>query len=240
MYGKFVITQHAVERYIQRVDSTITAKAAEIRIKDGLLGGSRLKKKTHQGHYLWKFGEDNVVAVVKFDTNCIVCVTILPQEDITIDLAEEEISALQESIEKEKDLTDQIRGMDLDKQLFFDRHSSLFADLEKYKAYLEAWRDVQISKLGVESKNKEVASIRAEYRIDKKELARLQELSCAQGYEIAHLTSENNKLNIRENMLMEALIPCFLFLKQKKEDPEVQRLIEHLKEIDPSVDELLG
>lgn len=217
MYGKFVITNHAVSRFIKRIEPTASYEEAVSRIKNGLLGGSRLKKKTHAGHGLWKFGNEETVAVVKFDNGAIVCVTILPQSDLDIDIASNEIQALQDSIKEEQHADPQ--GMDIDPG-FSGGYPALHDTLAKYKAYLEEWRTLQVKKLEVEAEERKKFSLRA------------------RDYEIERLTSDLEKSRHREYIIMEALIPCFLLLKQKKEEPDVQLLIEKLKQLDPSVESL--
>lgn len=64
---RFDITTHAIERYIERFDRTISFMQARDRLRDAVKRAKPLRKKTLEGQERWWLEELSCVAIVKVD-----------------------------------------------------------------------------------------------------------------------------------------------------------------------------
>lgn len=114
---KFIISTHAIERYIERIRQVSYVEAEEA-ILTGLMSGGLIRRKTLRGQQIWKFGSEDVLAVVKRDKNDVVCVTILPSlsdvgniSEAEIEIYRSEAEAITNRIGVSEHLLDQDRNL---------------------------------------------------------------------------------------------------------------------------------
>jgi hypothetical protein len=72
---RIVITQHAIDRYIRRIDPAAAPADARAILETLARGAARLKEKTANGQSMWRSGD--LVLVTKPDRGENVCVTVL-------------------------------------------------------------------------------------------------------------------------------------------------------------------
>jgi hypothetical protein len=80
----WVVTNHAVDRYIQRHAPSLSFASAKARILTELSGAMLLRQRTHRGDFRWLVPGLDAVAIVKEDDGRVV-VTVEPRrpEDLT-------------------------------------------------------------------------------------------------------------------------------------------------------------
>lgn len=96
----FHITEHAIDRFLQRHNPTMTRREIAAAFQRGAPRAVRLRQKTRNGQEQWAFDEPNVVVVVKRDagrTDRLVGVTILPAPESSI--PDDEMEIIQEALE---------------------------------------------------------------------------------------------------------------------------------------------
>lgn len=238
--NKFGITSHAVERYIERHQPALDVAQAYEEILLGLASGSKLKKKTYCGHSLWKFGNQNVLAVVRVKNREIVCVTILPPQnqprlsefDQSNFNISQEITTVNEALKVEEDLG--ISAIPNRENLDFVAPLAFVQELEKYKVFLQEY--FQSSRFR-ESVTEEIRESFFNEILDKDRELRHQ------NYQIQGLIAENACLQKKQevvNDLLEICLTSVEFILKNKHLPEAEKTIEKIKSIDPSVVEILS
>jgi hypothetical protein len=81
MDARFIVTTHAVERYIERYAEALPFDEARTALEALMEGATPLKAKTRAGDHLWRVAADPpLIVVVKRDAGQLVVVTILPRE----------------------------------------------------------------------------------------------------------------------------------------------------------------
>lgn len=83
---RFVITPHAVDRYVKRYAVGATFEQGQRDLEHMLSTAVPLKTKSIKGQELWRCAEPPTIFVVKPDAGKIVCVTVLPQTAKECDL----------------------------------------------------------------------------------------------------------------------------------------------------------
>ncbi len=82
--SRFVFTQHAIDRFLQRCDGSMSRDDVTAALHRGAMGANRLREKTKHGQERWKFHDPPVTVIVKRDPGqygTLVGVTILPNQD---------------------------------------------------------------------------------------------------------------------------------------------------------------
>lgn len=107
MAVQFDITDHAVERYIERHAQHLPYAKAKEQLAAALSEASPIKSKSINGQSLWK-GASRLVVVTKNDGGKIVVVTVLPQGaiELTARVSEYDADAVVAAYERVKDLVE--------------------------------------------------------------------------------------------------------------------------------------
>lgn len=244
MANKFYITNHAVQRYIDRHNPGTSYDAAKEIILNGLASGSRLKQKTFLGTSLWKFGDQNITAVVKIDDREIVCVTILPER-------KDESHNL--SHPNNFDYEDEFKHLNIHNGPFIEEFQPSAKEevkyFEEFKLALKAKYDEEITKLQIKSEEdlkKETIKIEVAVKYSLKDVRQendeLKKTLGGFNEEYRKLNEEYHKLltkqevcNERIDTLIRVMVSCLHYLNQKKNDPEILTLLKKIDAFDPSI-----
>lgn len=76
--ARFEVTDHAVQRYIQRYARDLSYKTARLDLERLLVTAAPTKDKTHTGQSLWRVDDPPMLFVMKPDEGRHVLVTVLP------------------------------------------------------------------------------------------------------------------------------------------------------------------
>ncbi len=244
MERRIVATHHAVERYITRHEPGISYSEAKNKILNGLRLGSRLKRKSIQGHVLWKFGEDDIIGVVKQDNRNIICVTILPEKnnesvshfDLDNFDYQNEIDTIEERISEQSELGNilepEIYLYDLEEYKISIKEKYAL-ELEKHKlniahlAYVEKQRinkkDEQCSEFVLHPESENLTKVDESDEITKlkSDLQALQE-TCDRYRKIIDLS-------------LEIIVDCLSYLVNKDTDPKVKEVFNKINVLDPTI-----
>lgn len=100
--GRFDVTAHAVERYVERHAPGTPFDVAFVAFNELLKGASPVRSKSINGQALWRVDDPPMLLVTKRDGGRVVVVTVLPpsavEEDADAKAAEEEMLAAYERI----------------------------------------------------------------------------------------------------------------------------------------------
>lgn len=101
---KFHVTDHAVQRYVDRIRPGLTFQKAKAELLAALPRATRIKERTVRGHTLWKVESPNMRLITKRDTKQHIIVTILPPAETSQDAGTLELldPALVEEILQER------------------------------------------------------------------------------------------------------------------------------------------
>lgn len=223
MERRITATHHAVERYIARHAPNISYVEAQTKVLNGLRCGSRLKKKSIQGHTLWKFGgESDVVGVVKQSDRILVCVTILPNKNKEnvghFDLDnldyQEELNKLEEVLGPEACLYDL-------EEYRISLKEKYALELEKYKTNIGYFANL--------NKTKELEKsieIKSEENLDK-----IRKLKS--DIQVLQETSDRYRKII--DLSLDVIVDCLSYLVQQDNDPKVQKILDKVNILDPTI-----
>jgi hypothetical protein len=223
MERRITATHHAVERYIARHDPNISYLEAQNKVLDGLRCGSRLKKKSIQGHTLWKFGgESNVVGVVKQSDRTLVCVTILPNKSKE-NVGHFDLDNL--NYQEELDKLEEVLGPE-----------TYLYDLEEYRVSLKEKYALELEKYKT--------GIGYSFHLKKtKELEQTLETTLEENSDkikklksdIQILQETNDRYRKIIDLSLDVIVGCLSYLVEQNDDPKVQEILDKVNVLDPTI-----
>ena len=93
---KILITNHAVERYLDRIDRKISFEEARYTVKKLIQNSEKTNEVNNKGHHVWR--AEGIMFIVKEDKDLMVCTTLvkprgpkhqpMPEKELFMDLSE--------------------------------------------------------------------------------------------------------------------------------------------------------
>lgn len=78
---QMIFTDHALERYVKRVDRSVTKEQARKTLQKAVQNAATLREKTNSGETMWTIESPHIRLVTKYDDGDIICVTILSEKE---------------------------------------------------------------------------------------------------------------------------------------------------------------
>lgn len=92
MLQRAKITDHAVQRFVERHAPHMSFEEARRHLYRASAHSNKLKEKTLRGQFQWEINDPYCVLVIKFDRGNPICVTVLPEKELSrVDMAEMEM-----------------------------------------------------------------------------------------------------------------------------------------------------